>query len=108
MVSLQFQGVQRDRLCYHYCLSPRTVKMSLNTTFDPYTTPFLPPPQGQTSHIGNPQVTKWPELLAVICVSFVITIPITVARVFTKLHIRREFKVEDCKPARTLQALLRG
>ena len=58
--------------------------------------PALPPPPGQSPNFANPEsLLKWNTLCVSVCLS--ITTTVFFLRAYTRIAIKREWILEDCK-----------
>ena len=74
---------------------------------DIYTTPALEPPEGQSSNLVDPYSTN-PHLIVTYSVCLTMVMIFIAIRTFTKVHVLKEPRVEDCQspsPAYKLESL---
>ena len=65
-------------------------------SIDLETTPAAPAPPGVQFNLIDPP-TMWPYTVGLCSAAFVMTVPLVLIRVFTKMHIIKRFDLEDCK-----------
>ena len=71
--------------------------MSSDTTVDIYTTPAGPPPPGQVSNLVNPFYLRTISFTTHALCLAISTIAVAL-RIFTKVHVMKQFRYEDCNP----------
>lgn len=79
--------------------------MSSNTAVDIYTTPAGPPPPGQVSNLVNPFYLRTVSLTTHALCLALSTIAVAL-RIFTKVHVMKQFRSEDCNPRLSLLSRL--
>ena len=69
--------------------------MSFNTSVDIHTTPAGLPPPGVVSNLVDPFYLHTISLFTLVLCLAVSTIAVAL-RIFTKVHLMRQFRAEDC------------
>ena len=71
--------------------------MSSDTAYNIYTAPAGPPPPGQVSNFVNPFYLRTISFTTHALCLAISTIAVAL-RIFTKVHVMKQFRSEDCNP----------